>query len=239
MLSSLKKKLGGGLSPEARLWLNRLRRPRVGHLPFCRTRPLSERRGWDRGQPIDRFYIERFLDQNRLHIRGRCLEVKDDTYTRGFGGGQVTSADVLDIDPANKAATIVGDLRNLAAVPDGSFDCIILTQVLQYIDDVPAAVRETHRILKPGGTLLMTVPFIASVDTAASADYWRFTPDGVRALLHRSFAPAATHVTPMGGFPSTIAFLMGMAREEIRAGHLDAGAQVYACIIGARAGKSA
>jgi SAM-dependent methyltransferase len=238
LLSSLKKKLGAGLSPSARQWLIRLRRPRVGHLPFRRTRPLSERRGWERGQPIDRFYIERFLDQNRRFIRGRCLEVKDDTYTRRFGGSQVTSADVLDIDPRNKAATVCGDLRHLAAVADGAFDCIILTQVLQYIDDVAAAVRETHRILKPDGTLLMTVPFIASVDTAASADYWRFTPDGVRALLGRTFPPAATEVAPMGGFTSTVAFLMGMAKEDLRGAHLETAAPVYASVIGARAAKS-
>ena len=60
--------------------LNRLRRP--GWLGIShRTTPLSEYWGYDRGLPVDGYYIERFLAEHRYDIQGRVLEVKDNAYT--------------------------------------------------------------------------------------------------------------------------------------------------------------
>src|SRR5688500_8139893 len=139
---SILAKLRGTLPPSTGQLIRRIRRPRLGHLPFARLNPISRQFGYDRGQPIDRYFIERFLDESRHLIRGRCLEVRDSTYTRQFGGEAVSHVDVLDINTNNAAANSYGDLRRLHGVANDTYDCAILTQVFQYIDDLPAAVSE-------------------------------------------------------------------------------------------------
>src|SRR3972149_8901614 len=119
------------------------------------AKPLSHKFGFDRGNPIDRYWIEKFLTANKKLITGRCLEVTDSFYTIKFGL-KVTKSDVLDINPKNKLATIHGDLKHLTTVKSNTYDCLILTHVLGLIDDVQAAACECHRILKPGGVLLFT-----------------------------------------------------------------------------------
>ena len=72
--------------------------------------------------------------------------------------------DVLDIDLANPRATIIGDLRAVEQVTSQTYDCIILTQTLHVIDDMPAVVRECERLLKPGGVLLLSTPNLRSLN---------------------------------------------------------------------------
>ena len=121
----------------------RWRPARLGALR--RMTPLSDEFGYDRGTPIDRYYIERFLAENRQHIQGRVLEVKDSGYSERFGEG-VTRTDVLDIDTGNALATFVADLAAADTIPDATFDCFILTQTLQYVYDVRGgrAARAPH-----------------------------------------------------------------------------------------------
>ena len=141
--------------------LRRLRRPAwLGTVR--RTSPLSDHFGRERGTPVDRYYIERFLQENRERIRGRVLEVKDSDYTRRFGV-DVSRSDVLDIDDRNPDATVVADLVVAGGVEAAAFDCFILTQTLHYIFDVGAALEHVHRILRPGGTVLCTVPVVSRI----------------------------------------------------------------------------
>jgi SAM-dependent methyltransferase len=203
-----------------RFRLRRLSRPvRLGTLR--RTSPVSDDFGYDRGTPIDRYYIEHFLAEHRESIRGRVLEVKDGTYTDRFGVG-VTERDVIDIDPQNPHATIVTDLAAADDVPDGSFDCFILTQTLHFIYDTSAAVAHAHRILKSGGTLLATVPAISAImDYEEVADYWRFTPASCSQLFGGVFGRDAVRVRAYGNALAAIAFLAGLASEELRTHELD------------------
>lgn len=62
-----------------------------------RLRPFSDRYGYDRGTPIERYYIERFLSEHAQRIRGSVLEAKDARYSRRFGCG--TRLYVVNIDP--------------------------------------------------------------------------------------------------------------------------------------------
>jgi len=118
--------------------------------------PLSEKYGFDRGMPIDRYYIEKFLQKNSNLINGKCLEIHDNYYTEKFGADRVTKSCVLDINKNNNIATHFGNLKNVPHITDNSFDCIILTHTLGMIDDSHAAIRECYRILRPGGHLLFT-----------------------------------------------------------------------------------
>jgi SAM-dependent methyltransferase len=204
-----------------------------------RTQPLSSRFGADRGQPVDRYYIESFLAEHRSDIHGRVLEIKDSAYTIRFGSG-VTSHEVLDIDPANPHATIVADLQNARSIPTAAFDCFIMTQALELIADLPAAMAESHRILRPGGVLLVTVPGLASRmsdRTEAPADYWRFTADALAFLLEKPFGTSNVTLRSYGNVLTAVASLMGMAREELSARELDLDDQRFPVVAAARAVK--
>lgn len=196
--------------------------------------PVS-RWGWERGTPIDRYYIEHFLEDHSLDIRGDVLEVFDRAYTDRFGSG-VTSASVLDLSSDNRRATIVADLTKADIIPTSSFDCFILTQTLQYIPDSRAALRHAARILKPGGTLLATVPVVSRVDN--EFDYWRFTQHACARLFGEAFGPHNVTIQTRGNCVAAIAVCAGLAAQELRAAELnrnDPGYPILACI---RATKS-
>jgi glycosyltransferase involved in cell wall biosynthesis len=116
--------------------------PRVRWGDLRRLQPLSQLWGCDRGKPIDRYYVESFLEKHRDDVGGRVLEVHDAIYTQQFGGEMVTASDVVDIDSANGLATIITDLRRADAIPSAAYDCMIVTQTLQLIDDIRAALAE-------------------------------------------------------------------------------------------------
>jgi len=200
----------------AATWKRALK-PAKLHLASRRLAPLSRFYGVDRGTPVDRIYIERFLEANRQAIRGRCLEIKDGAYTRRFGAERVSVSDVLDIDPNMPEATMHGDLRRLDQVGDDRYDCIILTQVLQFIDDCESAVRECRRILKPGGVLLATMPSMGRIDPrpGVERDFWRFTKAGAKHLFHKVFDPANVDVEAHGNCRVGLAFWVGMAAQEL------------------------
>jgi SAM-dependent methyltransferase len=216
--------------------LRRIARPaRLGTLR--RTTPLSHDFGYDRGTPIDRYYIERFLWTHRSDVRGHVLEVKDSAYTEWLAT-DVTGKDVLDIDPANKSATLVADLATADAIGESTFDCFILTQTLQLIYDVRAAVSHAHRILKRGGVLLATVPAVSPiVDDDQLTDYWRFTTASCRALFGGAFGTEAVQVRGYGNVLTSIGFLAGMAHEELTAQELETHDGRFAMLISVRAVK--
>jgi SAM-dependent methyltransferase len=183
-----------------------------------RLSPVSREFGYDRGQPIDRYYIERFLAANAELIKGRVLEIGDRGYTRRFGGTRVTRSDVLNIDPGHSETTIVGDLATADHIPSDSFDCLVITQTLQLIYDLPAAVRTLHRILSPGGTLLTTFPGITplSQDRWADTWYWALTPLSAGRLFGDVFGLDNVEVTAHGNVLTSVAFLEGLATRELR-----------------------
>jgi SAM-dependent methyltransferase len=196
------------------------------------TTPRSRQWGYDRGTPVDRYYIERFLDRYRQDIRGRVLEVKDGDYTARFGAG-VEWSDVLDVATDNPAATIVADLAAADMIPAKSFDCCIVTQTLPLIYDVAAAVAHTHRILKPGGVLLATVPSMTPMIT--ELDYWRFTVPSCQRLFEEVFGAQQIQVTAAGSVLSCVAFLHGLAAEELSQQELDTHDPRYPLVITIRA----
>lgn len=102
----------------------------------------------------------------------------------------------------NPRATIVGDLQDAPHIADSSFDCAIVTQTLQFIWDVPAALATLHRILAPGGVLLATVPGISKISGYDAAnwggDQWRFTDSSARRLTGEAFGPDAVEIETFG-----------------------------------------
>lgn len=211
---------------------------RWGHLR--RLTPISRDWGYDRGLPIDRYYIEQFLSAHAADIKGHVLEVKDNTYTVQFGGDRVIKSDVLHKSERNPRATIVADLKCAPELPDHTFDCIICTQTLQFIYEVRAAIETLHRILKPGGVLLVTVPGISQIsryDMDRWGDYWRFTTLSASLLFAEVFP--MTHLTAQayGNVLSAISLLNGLASEELRQEELDTVDPDYEVLLAIRATK--
>jgi SAM-dependent methyltransferase len=200
------------------------------------TRPLSDGWGYDRGTPVDRYYIEAFLEQRQCDIRGRVLEVKDRSYTEQFGLG-VDRSDVLDINPNNPHVTLIADLAAAGAIPADTFDCFVLTQTLQFIYDTRAALFHAHRILRPGGVLLVTVPAVSKLDRRLT-DYWRFTTASCTRLFAEVFGQENIIVESFGNVLTAISFLLGMAAEELSQAELDEHDKAFPLVVAVRAVKA-
>jgi len=233
-------------TPEQRARLKRLAQwPPVGRVrlgSLKRTRPISRNYGWERGTPIDRFYIDRFLTQHTDDIRGRVLEIGDDEYTRRYGGDRVTHSDVLHAAEGNPSATIVADLADAPQIADASFDCVICTQTLLLIYDVPKAVATIHRILEPGGTALITVPGVSRIcreEADEWGDYWRFTSDSATRLFADEFGAQNTTTTAYGNVLTATAMLHGLAAEDLKPKQLDDRDRDFEVLIGVRARRPA
>jgi glycosyltransferase involved in cell wall biosynthesis len=94
---------------------------RVRFGDFDSPNPISPDFGFNRGTPVDRYYVEAFLAAHSGDIRGRALEVGDAFYCRKFGTG-IVQQDVLHVTANNPEATIVGELSVPGVLPEGTFD---------------------------------------------------------------------------------------------------------------------
>lgn len=188
-----------------------------------RLRPVSRQFGYDRGLPVDRYYIERFLEKHRRDVAGRTLEIGDDAYTRRYGGDRTTRRDVLHVHDRNPAATIVGDLADAPQIPDGTFDCIVVTQTLHLIYDVDRAVATLHRIVRPGGVVLATFPGISqlSEDEWSRTWSWGLGSRLARRLFASRFGERNLTVEAHGNSLAAAAFLQGLATVELAPAQLD------------------
>jgi SAM-dependent methyltransferase len=200
------------------------------------TKPISSSWGFDRGRPVDRYYIDSFLEAHRKDIHGRTLEILNTEYTTRLGSN-IARADILDIDPANRQATIIADLAAADSIENDSFDCFILTQTLQLIYDVKSAVAHSHRILRPGGVLLVTVPAISRLAGEGYTDYWRFTPASCARLFGEIFGADQVTITAYGNVLSAVAFLEGLAYEELSKPELDVVDEHFPVLMAIRAVK--
>lgn len=207
-----------------------------------RLSPVSRQFGFDRGQPVDRYYIEAFLADHIADICGQVLEIGDSRYSKKFGTERVTGQDVLQLSAGPLGSTIVADLTDAPRIPTERFDSIILTQTLHLIYDLRAALATLSRILKPGGVLLATLPGISRVcrePEYPEADSWRFTASSSHRLF-REFFPKEDHVLvkSYGNVFTASAFLYGLATHELSANELECHDPDYPVIIGVRAQKA-
>lgn len=197
-----------------------LRRIRAPFMRFFKPKskyplfPISSKFGFDRGTPIDRFYIELFLSGNIEHIYGKCLEIGNNEYTIKYGGTKVTKSDVLDMNSKNPKANIYGDVRNLSNIPDNTYDSVILTHTLGIIDDYESAVREVMRIIKTGGTLLLTVSSMGVMQNPEQC-FWRYTPSALRYLFSKHVPNENITVRSYGNVLAGQAFWVGLAKEDL------------------------
>lgn len=192
-----------------------LSRPRG--IDFESVYPVSDYFGDDRGTPVDRFYIDGFIAANRGLIKGRVLEVAEDSYSRRFGSN-VSSFDVLHYEAGTPGATLIGDLSTPATLPESRFDCFICTQTIHVIYNYMDAIRGAYRLLAPGGVLLCTLSGIAQIsrfDMDRWGDYWRFTTLSAQRSFADIFGADNVIVDYGGNCYAAVNFLRGIALEEL------------------------
>jgi hypothetical protein len=221
----------------------RLQWPPAGAVRFGSLRrltPISPIFGIDRGQPIDRYYIETFLDRHRRDIRGRAMEFGGTAYLDQFGDDRVARKDVFSY-VASPTATIVGDLTGPEVLAPSSFDCIVCTQTVQMIYDIRLAVRRLSAMLKPGGVLLVTTNGIVKIGRYVERDgwgeYWHLTQQGARSLFEENF-DGRFEIEGYGNVLSAVAFLHGLASSELAREELEHHDRDYDVIVAVRATRA-
>lgn len=215
------KKIKQLLSENAWFWLKRRYRSplKVCLGSFRRLLPISSQFGFDRGLPIDRYYIEAFLKANSKDIRGSVLEVAEAIYTKRFGSESIEEIHVLHATRNNPQAKIIGNLATGEGIPVSAFDCMILTQTLHVIYDIEKAVANSYAALKPGGVLLATLPGISQIsryDMDHWGDYWRLTDASANRLFEKYFGASNIRVQTHGNVLTACAFLHGLAVQELK-----------------------
>lgn len=195
--------------------------------------------GESRGGPIDRYYVGQFIARHAGDMRGRALEIAGDEYIQWYGT-DVHRADILDIREDNPRATFVADLAEAPNVPDSTFDCVLVTQLLPFIYDVRAALATTHRILVPGGVLLATTPGIcriAPVEAELYGHWWNFTSMSMKRLCEGAFGAGNVEVQTYGNVLSAAAFLFGLGEFDLSPEELAVHDPAFQVTIGVRAVK--
>jgi SAM-dependent methyltransferase len=197
------------------------RRKRIDFGDLRRFEPFSVNYGYDRGTPLDRYYIERFFRQHRRDIRGSVLEIEQPLYSRWFG--KPSEVDVLHVVEGSAGATIIADLSDAPQIASNAYDCIVLPQTLQYIFDTRAAIRTLYRILKPRGVLLATMPGLSRTSDFEWSDswYWNFTSRSAKRLFAEQFGARNVRVAGHGNLFIAAAFLYGVVCEEVSKRELD------------------
>lgn len=127
---------------------------------------------------ITRPRLERFLERHASQGRTLDIGAGADWYGRYF-----PNRTTLDIEQRpGVQLDIVGDAHDLSMIPDASYDVVLCTEVLEHLHAPARAIAEFHRVLRPGGVLLLTTRFVFPLHDVPG-DYFRYTKYGLRHLL--------------------------------------------------------
>jgi SAM-dependent methyltransferase len=165
-----------------------------------------------------------------VHLRALRVQLQREISSRWAAGDAVAVLDVgcgerpyeplfadfecryvgLDTHPG-PTVDIVGTSDELP-FEDAEFDCVLCTQVLQFIPDPHRALREIHRVLREGGVGLVSTHGVGFVDRGGP-DKWRWTQHGLRALAESAAPWTRLEVYFAAGVLSAAAYLAGSQAE--------------------------
>jgi hypothetical protein len=191
--------------------------PRWGNLR--RVTPFSTNFGFDRGTPVDRYYLAKFLETHKAFITGDVLEIQMPGYTTRYGH-HLRRVDSVDINPKFRP-TFVCDLAHSETVlPSDQYDCFLLPNTLQHLRELEASLQNALRVVKPGGVLFASgaglLPLIPD-----EPEYWRLSVAGWTEVLERVWAGCDVTVESHGNCLAAIAAMLGLALEELTPSELD------------------
>lgn len=155
--------------------------------------------------PALRLLVKKTFDVIDRHARGKVLDAGcGDQPFRKRITAQALGYDTLDIEHrGGEPLTYTGSLLDMNMVPDQSYDTVTCFEVLEHVPQPFQAVAEINRVLRPGGTLLMSVPHLSRLHEEPH-DYFRYTHYGIRSLLERN----GFEVLEMAACGGMLSFLM-------------------------------
>lgn len=121
-----------------------------------------------------------------LHARGRVLDVGCGHMPfRTLVLAHADRYEGFDVERRVPDVDHLGDAQTMTALPDGTYDTVMCLEVLEHLPNPERALAEIARVLKPGGTLVLTVPHLSRLHEEPH-DYFRFTHHGLRVLFERA-----------------------------------------------------
>ena len=187
-------------------------------LSKMKTEPISRVFGSERGQAVDRFYIEKFLEENQNEICGTVMEVATNNYIQRYGGNKVKKEYILHVKGWGNN-TIKGNFETGEGLSENMVDCLICTQTLQYIYDVESAMKNMYRMLRPGGCALITVPGIKSLCTRDDNNWgekWSFSYRSMKIMCQKICDDEEYEINTYGNVKVAIAYLYGLCCEDLQ-----------------------
>jgi SAM-dependent methyltransferase len=153
---------------------------------------------------------ERLVPRLRAVASGALLDVGSGTMPfRTDVSDLVDEYHSLDIEKRIPDVNFVADITDMGPIGSGTYDLVLCSQVLEHIAEPDKAIREVIRVLRPGGKLVLTVPFLSRLHEEPF-DYFRFTEHGLRVLLEnagfqvREILPTGSVLSFLGHQVSTI-----------------------------------
>lgn len=213
----------------------REKNPMIGMISDMPLTPISHTFGSERGKPIDRYYIEKFLKENKEYIAGDILEIAETTYSVKYGEDRIRKAYMLHVEGWGENA-IRGNLETGEGIEENRFDAAIITQTLMFIYDIRSAAQNIYKMLKPGGTALITVSGISQIsrfDADNWGSYYSFHEDAMRRLFEPTFGKGKVKVVSYGNVKTAIALLYGLCCEDLEESDFRLNDSDYPLIIGA------
>lgn len=191
--------------------------PIINAISNMDKKPISKKFGLERGQAIDRYYVEKFLEENQEFICGDCLEIAENTYTLRYGKERVRNSYMLHVEGWG-INVIKGNLETGEGIAENKYDCAIITQTLMFIFDIGKAVENIYKMLKEGGHALITVAGISQIsryDADRWGSYYGFHEDAMRRFFEPVFGEENVKVETYGNVKTAMAMLCGLCREDL------------------------
>jgi SAM-dependent methyltransferase len=167
---------------------------------------------------IDRFLprqtILQAIKRNHAHLRGCCLDVGcgDQPYKPLLLQTPFEISELLGLDRAGqRCQSTPPDLvwhNGTIPLPDASVDSALCTEVLEHCPDPGLLLAEVHRVLKPGSSLVVTVPFLWPLHEVPH-DWCRYTPFALRQIL-ASAGFRVAELRALGGYDRSLAQMLAL-----------------------------
>ena len=179
---------------------------------------MSRVRGY-LGTSYRRRLIDADLETVKAGFAGRVLDIGGGRRRGSFQAPSEARWVVADVSRAGRPH-VCADVQALP-FRDAAFDAIKITEVLEHVPDTAAALRECRRVLRPGGRLVATAPFLERLH-GDPHDYVRYTDAMWRRLLAES-GLTADSVTPQGGYFTQLAGMLRFLVQQAPIGLRHAG----------------
>lgn len=171
--------------------------------------------GSNRGNPIDRYYIEHFLSNNSIYIHGNVGEMGEPTYTDWFGH-DLRKKYIFHVNQKGENIKNI-NLETGEGIEDELLDCFICTQTISFIYDIHSTIKNIWRLLKKDGVAMITVPGICKIsmgDYEQWGDYWRFSKQSLLRLIKEEKFDLI-NIVSNGNIKTAMCFLYGMTVEDL------------------------